>query len=215
MNKILLVCAMNEELDAFRSVLDKDKIKYTIKNDLIKFLLNKKEVFVANIGITFFNIGKLTKLIVQIKPSEIISFGTEAGLAKQKIGDVIVSNNVKCADLDLINFGYLDGTIDKHKDKVFGPLMVSGSHFMSSKKEKENLKNRFKGASTFDMETYAIYRVCKEYNIPYVSMKAISDNGEKDPSSSFEKNLAKATISSTKYILNFIKNKSIKSLLEK
>jgi len=206
MNKILLVCAMNEELDAFKSVLVKNKIKHTFKNNLIRFNLNKKEIYVSTIGITFFNIAKLTKLINSIKPNEIISFGTCAGLGKQKIGDVIVSNNVKCADLDLTNFGYLDGTTNKKKDRVKGPLMISGSHFLSSKKEKENIKKRFKGASTFDMETYMIYCVAKEYNIPYVSMKAISDNGEKDPSSSFEKNLVKATISSSKSVFSYIKH---------
>lgn len=205
---------MIEELDAFKSVLFKNKIKYTFKNDLIRFVINKKEIYVSNVGITFFNVGKLTKLINKISPTEIISFGTEAGLKNQKIGEVIVSNNVVCADLDLTNFNYKDGTIDKKKNKVIGPLMCSGSHFLSSKKEKENLKKRFKGVSTFDMETYIIYTVCREYNIPFMAMKAISDNGEKDPSISFEKNLNKASIASSKFVLNFIKNKSIKSLLK-
>lgn len=214
MNKILLVCAMKEELDSFKTVLLSKKIKYCYKNDIYKFNLNKKEIYVTNIGITFFNVANFTKLINKIKPSEIISFGTSAGLNNQKIGEVIISNNVVCSDLDLSNFGYLDGSIDKKKDKVFGPLMCSGSHFMSSKEDKNNLKKRFKGVATFDMETYMLYCVCKNYQIPYISMKAISDNGEKDPSSSFEKNLNKATTESSKYILNFIKTKSIKSLLK-
>lgn len=210
---ILFITAMNEELIPFVDALKEKKIKYTKVDNIYKFNLNEKTCYASTIGITFFNVAKLTKLINKIKPTEIILFGTQAGLNKQKIGDVIVSNNVICSDLDLVNFGYIDGTIDKKKTKAYGPLMCSGSHFMSTKLDKENLKKRFKGVSTFDMETYMIYRVCLEYDVPFMSMKGISDNGEHHPNDSFEKNLYKAALASSKYAINFIIKKSIKSLL--
>ena len=65
---------------------------------------------------------------------------------------------------------------------------MSGSSSLSSTVEKEKIKNRFKGAVSFDMETFMWSRIYEVYDVPFLSIRGVSDNGEESPEGSYLEN---------------------------
>ncbi len=218
--RTLFICAMPEELEGFRQALVFLGVPYVAQYSR-KYGYYYTFNFTGNcctavaVGITYFNIGRLAKLDVPNHYDEVICIGTLAGIADQPIGEVVVSNNCVCNDLYLSNFGYIDGTVSKQPRRTVGPLMVSGSKFLADKKEKKAVKQRFPGAYTFDMETFIFTEFFRTFDIPFICMKAVSDNGEEEPEGSFEENVTFVSSISAIYALSFIEKSSVKNLLNK
>lgn len=218
--RTLFICAMPEELEGFRQALVFLQIPYVAQCSrkygyFYTFTYAGNCCTAVAVGITYFNIGRLAKLDVPNHYDEVICFGTLAGIADQPIGEVVVSNNVVCNDLYLSNFGYIDGTVRKCPVRSIGPLMVSGSKFLSDKKEKKAVKQRFPGAYTFDMETFIFTEFFRTLDVPFICMKAVSDNGEEEPEGSFEENVTFVSSISAVYALSFIEKSSVRNLLNK
>jgi adenosylhomocysteine nucleosidase len=127
------------------------------------------------------------------KPNEVIQVGTCAGLKQQAIGDVIHAKTFYNADLDLTAFGRSPGRLFVEKKlKVTPHILVSGSSFLASTEKANHVKNTFQ-ADGFDMESFGFYTMCASHDIPFSSIRGISDNGQNHANQSFEKNLAIAS----------------------
>lgn len=56
-----------------------------------------------------------------------------------------------------------------------GGLICTGDRFITGRKELEEIKGRFPAALAVDMESAAIAQVCYLYDIPFLSIRIISD----------------------------------------
>jgi nucleoside phosphorylase len=131
--------------------------------------------------------------LLKPKPSEVIQVGTCAGLKQQAIGDVIHANTFYNADLDLTAFGRSPGRLFIENKLTVNPhVLVSGSSFLASTEKANHVKNTFQ-ADGFDMESFGFYTMCASLDIPFSSIRGISDNGQTHANESFEKNLAIAS----------------------
>lgn len=197
--RTLFVCAMEEELEGFRIALDNEGYSYCSSYEdgfkILSFSINGTKCVAINAGITFFNVGRLSRFIESFTPEQVVNFGTCAGIKDQSKGSIIMTQRTVCNDLDLTNFGYLDGTtlkkrISKIEDQ---PLIVSGSKFLASDKEKEKVLKRFPDAVAFDMESFMYDCLCREYGIPLLIVRAVSDSGDEEAEGSFEENVVKVS----------------------
>jgi nucleoside phosphorylase len=190
MKTIVLVFAMKEEMQA---MLDLLSTPLETKDGYFQTKLNANLTLqLIKTGITMLQCYRLLPLL-KPKPSEVIQVGTCAGLKQQAIGDVIHANTFYNADLDLTAFGRSPGRLFIENKLTVNPhVLVSGSSFLASTEKANHVKNTFQ-ADGFDMESFGFYTMCASLDIPFSSIRGISDNGQTHANQSFEKNLAIAS----------------------
>ena len=192
---------MKEEMQAMVDILPKPLVT---KNGYLETQLNPKlTVQLITTGITMLQCYRLLPLL-NPKPSEVIQVGSCAGLKQQAIGDVIHAKTFFNADLDLTAFGRSMGRLFVEKKQNITPhVLVSGSSFLASTKKANHVKNTFQ-ADGFDMEGFGFYTMCASLDIPFSSIRGISDNGQTHANQSFEKNLSiaskQAAIATLRYL---------------
>jgi nucleoside phosphorylase len=190
MKTIVLVFAMKEEMQAMVDVLS---TPLETKDGYFQTKLNANTTlqFITT-GVTMLHCYRLLPLL-NPKPSEVIQVGTCAGLKQQAIGEVIHAKTFFNADLDLTAFGRSPGRLIVETPFTVMPhVLVSGSSFLASTEKANHVKNTFQ-ADGFDMESFGFYTMCASHDIPFSSIRGISDNGQTHANQSFEKNLAIAS----------------------
>ena len=202
MKKIILVFAMQAELDAFKTQL---KTPTKVYSGYEEIQLSKQILRLVLTGITMLNCYKLQMHLTEFKPDLVIQIGSCAGLRKQRIGEVIHAQTFFNADLDLTTFQRPLGRLyAKEKVKIQHPVLVSGSTFLDSEASVQKVIQQF-DADAFDMESFGFYTMCEQQNIPFSSIRGVSDNGQSDANTTFETNLHKAATAAAIYTLNFLK----------
>lgn len=205
MKTIVLVFAMKEEMQAMVDVFSPPLVT---KNGYLETHLNPKlTVQLIATGITMLQCYRLLPLL-NPKPSEVIQVGSCAGLKQQAIGDVIHAKTFFNADLDLTTFGRSIGRLFVEKKQTFTPhVLVSGSSFLASTEKANHVKNIFQ-ADGFDMESFGFYTMCHALDIPFSSIRGISDNGQTHANQSFEKNLSIASKQAALATLKYLQTRS-------
>jgi nucleoside phosphorylase len=205
MKTIVLVFAMKEEMQAMLDVLS---TPLQSKDGYLQTHINQKlTVQLMTTGITMLQCYRLLPLL-NPKPSEVIQVGSCAGLKQQAIGDVIHAKTFFNADLDLTAFGRSMGRLFVEKKQTINPhVLVSGSSFLASIEKAEHVKKTFQ-ADGFDMESFGFYTMCSSLDIPFSSIRGISDNGQTHANQSFEKNLAIASKQAALATLKYLQTRS-------
>jgi|688.fasta_scaffold05002_8 adenosylhomocysteine nucleosidase len=202
MKKIILVFAMQAELDAFKSQL---KAPTTARDGYEEIQDSNQNIRLVLTGITMLNCYKLQRHITDFKPDLVMQIGTCAGLRKQNIGDVIHAQTFFNADLDLTTFQRPLGRLyAKEKVKMKHPVLVSGSKFLDSEESAANVVQQFE-ADAFDMESFGFYTICEQQKIPFTSIRGVSDNGQSNANTTFEMNLKKAATAAAIATLQYLK----------
>src|SRR5699024_4500296 len=157
--------------------------------------LSGKEIFVLESGIGKVNAALSTaSLIINYRPKVVISAGTAGGLHPDVKG-VVVSNVATYGDVDLTAFGRnlneLHGVPKKLPayfdacDNIVGVKVgeiVTLDRFVE---DVSNIKAANKDAIAVDMESASIAHVCWRFGVPFVSIRAISDNADLSASEDF------------------------------
>lgn len=203
MKKIILVFAMQAEIDAFKSQL---KTPTQFHHGVEEIHLSQQTIRLVLTGITMLNCYKLQQHIDEFKPNLVMQIGTCAGLRKQKIGDVIHAQTFYNADLDLTTFQRPLGRLyPREKVNIQHPILVSGSTFLDSEKRVKEVIQQF-DADAFDMESFGFYTMCEQQKIPFSSIRGVSDNGQTNANATFEINVKKAATAAAMYTLEYLKN---------
>jgi adenosylhomocysteine nucleosidase len=109
------------------------------------------------------------------KPDMVINIGT-AGTFRHKVGDVVVCRKFKDRDLVKVNIPEIIDYIDLSDQNLpaFQQLAAmpagecsTGDTFVTSAEEMDS--------DVCDMESFCIAYICKKHNIPFVSVKVVSD----------------------------------------
>jgi nucleoside phosphorylase len=205
MKTIVLVFAMKEEMQAMLDVLS---TPLETKDGYFQTKLNANTTLqLIATGITMLQCYRLLPLL-NPKPNEVIQVGTCAGLKQQTIGDVIHAKTFFNADLDLTAFGRSPGRLFVEKKlKVMPHVLVSGSSFLASTEKANHVKKTFQ-ADGFDMESFGFYTMCSSLDIPFSSIRGISDNGQTHANQSFEKNLSIASKQAALATLKYLQTKT-------
>lgn len=138
------------------------------------------------------NAAVATTLLIEEGVDIIVNFGLSGGISGVKRGDVVIGSKFLEHDFDLTTLGYSIGEKPLQKyvfesDKGLQDLfkatysnlkcgtLVTGDSFVSSAEKRDMLSNAF-GALACDMESAAIAFCCDINNVPFISLRKISDD---------------------------------------
>ncbi|EOC0586756.1 5'-methylthioadenosine/S-adenosylhomocysteine nucleosidase [Cronobacter sakazakii] len=210
-----IIGAMEEEVTLLRDKIDNRQTLNIAGCEIYTGTLNGVDVALLKSGI-----GKVsaamgaTLLLEHCKPDVIINTGSAGGLAPSlKVGDIVVSDEVRYHDADVTAFGYEYGqmagcpaafkadekliaaaqeTIEKLNLHAARGLVVSGDAFINGSVNLAKIRHNFPQAIAVEMEATAIGHVCHNFGVPFVVVRAISDVADQQSHLSFEEFLAVA-----------------------
>ena len=127
--------------------------------------------------------------MARFTPKVVLSTGSAGGLAPDiKVGDVVVGTDYAYGNADATAFGYTRGQVPGQPPRFTGAtellehctldlrmgLMLAGDSFITAKNIGP-MREDFPDALTTDMETTAAAQVCKAWDVPFISIRCVSD----------------------------------------
>ena len=125
----------------------------------------------------------------------VINYGT-AGSRELPVGELVDCTRFIQRDMDCTGFGILKGQTPFEDTEIildsnseFNPI---GKHYVCGTGDNfvDNIEDEIEYVDVFDMEAYALARVCSHYEVPFISFKYITDNANEYSSKDWEDNLA-------------------------
>lgn len=197
MKKIAIIAAMSDEIAELKKLLSNIKESEKEGIEFITGDLGDKEIILMKSGIGKVCAAvKTTEMINIFKPDCVINSGVAGGIGDEvEQMDVVagvetVYNDVWCLEpnqfgqvqdfparfsgspalLGKLNSGDNDGI------KVHKGLICSGDRFIAGVEEAKNIRKLFADGLAVDMESCAVAQVCYMKNMPFLSLRIISDN---------------------------------------
>lgn len=193
LNRIAIIVAMSDEEQLMKNVLSDKKeetlnsTKYTVGT------VGNHQVALLRCGIGKVNAAVMTtELIAHFKPDFIINSGVAGGLGKDvRVGDVVVGT--ECCYHDMWcgsgEWGQVQGFPPRFQvpaelvenikklnlENTHYGLICTGDQFICNLQMVLDIKKNFPEGIAVDMESCAIAHVSYIYQIPYLSIRVISD----------------------------------------
>lgn len=227
--KVGIIGAMEEEVTRLRDKIENRHTLSLAGCEIYTGTLNGVAVALLKSGI-----GKVsaamgaTLLLEHCKPDVIINTGSAGGLSPDlKVGDIVVSDEVRYHDANVTAFGYEIGQmagcpasfvadsalIDAAESCItelglhaVRGLIVSGDAFINGAEMLAKIRHNFPKAIAVEMEATAIGHVCHNFGIPFVVVRAISDVADQQSHLSFDEFLTLAAQQSTLMVEKLVQN---------
>lgn len=223
--------AMEEEIFLIKNEM-KIKKTETYANKIFYIgSINEKDIVLVKAGVGTINVAMVTQILITKYKVESILFTGVAGAIspKLRIGDIIISTKTQYHDVNFTPLGYPIGMYPEIKkcifncdeklikiankianksfDRVFKGKILSGDRFIDNPYFARYLSTRF-NALAVEAEGASIGQVCYFNNIPYITIRTISDlswSYEK-ATDLFNKHLKRTSLKSQKLMLNIVKH---------
>lgn len=201
--KIGIVVADYDEYAPFvESVKQYNPEEYEYFNrKAISLDIDNANVICINCGIGKVNSATAATHLADIGCNYILNFGLSGGISGVKRGELVLPDKFLEHDFDLTGIGYkpcekpsqnyiydADKSLLRIVQSEIGECehgtAVCGDRFICSASDRDFLRETF-NATTCDMETAAIASVCDMANIPYLSLRRVSDDAGDDAYSSY------------------------------
>lgn len=205
-----IIGAMEQEVAVLRSKLDNIHTVTVAGCEFYQGTLAGKNVVITRSGI-----GKVaasiatTLLLERFSVNTVINTGSAGGFDPAlKVGDVIVSSEVRFHDVDVTAFGYEIGQMAQQPAAFVADeqlialaqsclaeqndinsavgLVCTGDQFMHRDDQLQKAVTQFPTMKACDMEAGAIGQVCHQFQVPFVVVRALSDIAGKEQAESFE-----------------------------
>lgn len=206
-----IIGAMEEEVRTLIDSMDEKEVYTQAAMTFYKGILNKKQVVVVQSGIGKVNMAVCTQILVdKFQIDAVINTGIAGGLYKDlKVGDIVISSDALQHDMDAVAFGYEPGMIPRMETSIFTAdqklireaqetcrevnpeigcfvgRVVSGDQFISNNEKKHFLIDQF-GGYCAEMEGAAMAQAAYLNQIPFVILRAISDNADQEAAGTYE-----------------------------
>lgn len=225
---IAVIGAMEQEVELLRVALQNTQTETIANSEYTTGTYEGKEVVLLKSGIGKVNAAMSTTILLEkFNPKVVINTGSAGGFdAALKVGDIVISDEVRHHDVDVTAFGYEIGQmagmpaayksdeqlmeVAKQAVKEVGEhnysvgLICSGDVFMSNPERVEAVRKDFPTMKAVEMEAAAVAQVCHQFNTPFVVIRALSDIAGQESSMSFDEFLPVAAKHSTEIVLNAI-----------
>ena len=185
MNKedILIVCALEQE----------------VNGELDDYLPDPRQIIYTGVGKVNAT-GQLTERLhsshlncLPPMPKLVINYGT-AGSRELPIGELVDCTKFTQRDMDVTGMGFIKGQTPFEKEV---PIILDYDHVQFNpigKKLRCGTGDNFVQTNedtysdVYDMEAYALAKVCYVYNIDFISFKYITDNANEHSVGDWEQN---------------------------
>ncbi|HCW80165.1 MAG TPA: 5'-methylthioadenosine/adenosylhomocysteine nucleosidase [Ruminococcaceae bacterium] len=205
-----IIGAMSSEVEKLLEQMEEGKTEKISGITYHSGMLAGRQCVVAQCGI-----GKVAAAVcaqtmfLRYAPSELINVGVAGGIGSGvHIGDVVISSGLVQHDMDTTALGDKKGFISglslvvipaskrlseitvHTAEKIYGSekvhlgIIASGDQFISDGKELGRIREDF-GASACEMEGASIAQVAYMNGVPFVVIRAISDNADEKASGNF------------------------------
>ncbi len=203
--------------------------------------LNGHDVVIVQSGIGKVAAALATALLIdKFNPDYVVNTGSAGGFEQSlKVGDVVISSEVRYHDVDVTAFGYEIGQlpanpaayiphpnlVDAAKQGVeqlaqvnnntiqtLVGLITTGDTFMTAEADIAKARANFPTMAAVEMEGAAIAHTCHQFNVPFVIIRSMSDIAGKESPSSFEAYLETASVNSSQLVENMLNNLQGQSL---
>ena len=194
MNKedILIVCALEQE----------------VNGELDDYLPDPRQLIYTGVGKVNAT-GQLTERLhsshlhyLPLMPKLVINYGT-AGSRELPIGELVDCTKFIQRDMDVRGLGFMKGQtpfeqevpiILDYDHVEFNPIgkklrCGTGDNFVQDYMVRSGYSHS-SYSDVFDMEAYALAKVCFVYDVPFISFKYITDNADEHSPKDWEENLA-------------------------
>ena len=229
-DKIGIIGAMDEEVESLKKEVANIKVTSIAGMEFYEGTLDGTEVVIVKCGMGKVNAGSCAQLVINtFGAKKVINTGVAGSLdAKIDIGDIVVSTDAVQYDFDLSPIGYEKGQLDGMESSslqadegmrknavnavkecapeisVFEGRVCTGDQFVASDDQKKAITTEF-GGLCCEMEGGAIAQICRQNNIPFVIVRAISDKADGSAEMSyteFEHKAAKHCASIVRYMIS-------------
>ena len=151
-----------------------------------------------------------------------------------KVGDIVISSEVRYHDVDLTVFGYEIGQLPAnpaayipHPELIKAAkaginsleniqtlvgLITTGDTFMTKDEDIAKARTNFPAMTAVEMEGAAIAHTCHQFGTPFVIIRSMSDIAGKESPSSFQAYLETASINSSQLVISMLDDLKGKSL---
>lgn len=226
--KIAVIGAMEQEVELLRAALENTTTETIANSEYTTGTYEGKDVVLLKSGIGKVNAGMSTTILLEkYQPDVVINTGSAGGFdTSLKVGDIVISDEVRHHDVDVTAFGYEIGQMAGmpaayHSDEklievakqavaevgehasALG-LICSGDVFMSNPVRVEAVRKDFPTMKAVEMEAAAVAQVCYQFNTPFVVIRALSDIAGQESNISFDEFLPVAAKHSTQIVLKAI-----------
>ncbi|MBS4176254.1 5'-methylthioadenosine/S-adenosylhomocysteine nucleosidase [Lederbergia citrea] len=227
--KIAIIGAMEEEVTLLRDKLENKSTETIGGCEFISGMIDNKETILLRSGIGKVNAAMSTAILMEkYKPDVVINTGSAGGYNPNlKVGDLVISTEVRHHDVDVTAFGYEYGQvpqlppafkadtalIDTAKAaarklegiQVVTGLIATGDSFMNDPEKVEFVRGKFVELQAVEMEGAAIAQVAHQFNVPFVIIRSLSDIAGQESHISFDQFLEKAAVNSANLVLEIVK----------
>ena len=213
--RVGIICAGDREVAPFLPIISECKITEKAMLKFYEGTINSVDIVTLFSGVCKVNAAIATQILIDTYHVDIIiNVGTAGGMNHElAIFDTVISTEVAYhdvapniltefhpwlktdyfkADQKLLNMS--QKAVDKldRNYKVFWGRMVTGEAFISDE-GREKINKEF-APLTVDMETASIAHVCHVNNIPFISIRCITDTATHSGTGHFEENCEKASL---------------------
>ena len=167
----------------------------------IAFNLYDSEIICVNCGIGKVNAAVAATHLIDSGCKYIMNFGLSGGVSGVRKGELVLPDKFLEHDFDLTGIGYkpcekpgqkyiydADTYLSDIALSALGAVSrgtaVCGDRFICSEADRSFLNNTF-SATTCDMETAAIAAACDMADIPFLSLRRVSDDAGEDAYTSY------------------------------
>ena len=198
MKRIAIIVAMQSEFDLVSNILEHAEPREIEGAKALVGELFGKQIVLLKSGIGKVNAAmQVTSLIAEIHPDYIINSGVAGGIGEgMHQGDIVVGtetcyHDVWCgegewgqvqgfplkfqASLELV-----DNMKSLNSQLIFG-LICTGDQFISDLATLQGIKRNFPDGKAVDMESAAIAQVCYAKQVPFMSLRIVSDTPGMEP----------------------------------
>lgn len=199
MKKIIgIVFADDLEYKPFKEYVE----KFGVTQDVVfgynhlKVNIGEHEVHAIESGIGKVNASLASSILIQtLDVTTILNAGLSGAINNLKREDVVAGTSYIECDFDLRKFGFKLGqkpageyeyfpseellTYALEVEGVKEAKLGTGDFFLADVDKKDEYYNEFK-INAFDMESASIAATCKKLNVPFLSIRKISDDAQDD-----------------------------------
>lgn len=223
-----IINAMPEEMIVLEKAMDNEEI---IDIHGIKFhegTIADQAVVVVESGIGKVQAGLTTALLITNFDVDVIINSGSAGAigGRLQIGDVVVSTETAYHDVDATVFGYVYGQVPQQPARFAADgdlirkimaaasttglnavkgLIVTSDSFIASAEQVNHIKEFFPDALSAEMEGASVGQVATQFGVPYVVVRAMSDNADSDAGVTFDEFIVDAGKRSANMLLALFK----------
>ena len=225
MKKIAILGAMEIEIKPLLEKLPKYEVVEYANNKYYTAEYQGHQLIIA-----YSKIGKVfsamtaTIMIEHFGAGVLLFTGVAGGLQELKVGDLIAATATVQHDVDITAFGYPYGKIpisevqiETSKDLLSKAQLVAkeleldlqtgviatGDQFVHSTERKDFVIREF-AAKAIEMEGGSVNLVCKEFGVPSLILRSISDTADGDAPDNFDEFAMMAAQRSADFVINLI-----------